>query len=122
MAGLSVETLLLSIPAAGWLVYLNRSGAGVFLNASVRMDLLLLCACAGHRHTAAPFYRRGPAPETVHQWGFLQYIAPTCMFFLGVFAFGEPFSRAHAITFILIWTALAVYSLDSARAYGGTRK
>ncbi len=49
--------------------------------------------------------------------GFLQYLAPTCQFLLAVFAFGETFSRAEVITFSCIWIALAIFSVDSYRAF-----
>ena len=43
--------------------------------------------------------------------GFLQYIAPTCMFFLGICLYHEPFTRAQVAIFLLIWMALAIYCL-----------
>jgi chloramphenicol-sensitive protein RarD len=49
--------------------------------------------------------------------GFLQYVGPTCQFFVAVIIFREQFTLAHGITFGLIWLAVAVYSLDSVRAY-----
>ena len=49
--------------------------------------------------------------------GFLQYLAPTCQFLLAVFLYDEPFTRAHLITFALIWSALLVYSSDSYLAF-----
>jgi len=42
--------------------------------------------------------------------GFLQYLAPTLMLLLGVFAYGEPFTTAHAICFGLIWAGLFLYT------------
>jgi len=42
--------------------------------------------------------------------GFLQYLAPTGSFFLGVFLYHEPFTRAHLLTFSLIWIALALFT------------
>jgi chloramphenicol-sensitive protein RarD len=45
--------------------------------------------------------------------GILQYLAPTCMFLLGVFAFGELFTTAHLITFSCIWTGIAIYTGES---------
>jgi len=42
--------------------------------------------------------------------GFLQYLAPTGTFFLGVFAYHEPFTRGHLITFGLIWIALTMFT------------
>ena len=47
--------------------------------------------------------------------GFLQYIGPTLQFALGIY-FGEKFTLYHAICFGLIWTALAIFSFDAARA------
>ncbi|MDR2035883.1 MAG: EamA family transporter RarD [Coriobacteriales bacterium] len=44
--------------------------------------------------------------------GFLQYLCPTISFFLGIFAFGEPFTFAHGILFGLIWIGLALISIE----------
>ena len=49
--------------------------------------------------------------------GFLQYLAPTCQFLLAVIVLGEPFSSAQLVAFAFIWTALAVYTVDSVRAH-----
>lgn len=46
--------------------------------------------------------------------GVLQYVAPSCMFLLGVFVYGESFSPAHRTTFLLIWAGLALYSAEGA--------
>ena len=46
----------------------------------------------------------------------MQYLAPTGQFLLAVFAFGEPFTRTHLVSFGLIWIALALYSLDTFRS------
>ena len=32
---------------------------------------------------------------------------------LAVFVFGEPFTRTHLITFLFIWTALAIVMIES---------
>jgi chloramphenicol-sensitive protein RarD len=45
--------------------------------------------------------------------GLMQYIGPSGMFLLAVVFYGEPFSSAQVWTFVLIWTALAIYSTDS---------
>jgi chloramphenicol-sensitive protein RarD len=50
----------------------------------------------------------------------MQYLAPSGMFLLAVFAYGEPFSAMQGWTFGLIWTALAIYSIDSLRAFRRT--
>ena len=41
--------------------------------------------------------------------GMLQFIAPTVQFLLAVLAYGEAFTRTHAIAFAAIWVAVALY-------------
>lgn len=45
--------------------------------------------------------------------GLMQYLNPTLQFMCATLVFAEPFSRWHAITFVMIWGALAAYSLES---------
>jgi chloramphenicol-sensitive protein RarD len=51
----------------------------------------------------------------------LQYLAPTGSFFLGVFVYHEPFTRAHLITFSLIWLALAVFTAEAVLRWRSAR-
>jgi len=56
--------------------------------------------------------------------GFFQYIAPTVTLCLAVFLFGEVFTKAHAVTFGLIWLALGMLMVDTIRHHrrlGGVR-
>lgn len=48
--------------------------------------------------------------------GVLQYLGPTCSFLIGVLVYREPFTARHAVAFGLIWSGLAVFSLDAWRA------
>jgi chloramphenicol-sensitive protein RarD len=116
VVGLTVETLLLSFPALVYLIYLDRLGQGSIFRVSPTLDLLLMgCAVV----TAFPllFFTLGARRLYLSTLGLLQYIAPSCMFIIAVFFFGEPFARAQVVTFVLIWTALAIYSTDSVRYY-----
>lgn len=45
--------------------------------------------------------------------GFIQYVSPTCSLLLGVFAYGEAFTGAHAVCFGLIWAGLVLVSIDA---------
>ena len=45
--------------------------------------------------------------------GFLQYLAPTLVLLQAVLLFGEPLDSARLLSFICIWVALLVYSLDA---------
>jgi chloramphenicol-sensitive protein RarD len=46
--------------------------------------------------------------------GLLQYIAPSLQFLLGV-AFGEPLTPLRLASFALIWSGLALFSVDAVR-------
>jgi chloramphenicol-sensitive protein RarD len=45
--------------------------------------------------------------------GFLQYLAPMGTFCLGLFLYHEPFRQAQLVTFVLIWIALIIYTIDA---------
>ena len=53
--------------------------------------------------------------------GFLQYLAPSCTFFLGIFVFHESFRRAQMVTFALIWIALVIFTADAVARWRSTR-
>ena len=113
LVGLTVETLILTIPALAGLFYLDFKDTGVFLNQGISIDLLLM---ASSIVTAVPLllFNLGTRRLQLSSVGILQYIAPSCMFLMAVFLFGEPFYKAQGICFLMIWTALAIYSTDSA--------
>jgi chloramphenicol-sensitive protein RarD len=113
LVGLTVETALLTPVALAFLLFEGLRGAGAFGVISRQMDLLL--ASAGII-TAVPLLWFAAAAKRL--WystlGILQYLAPTGQFLLAVLAYGEPFTRDHLISFSLIWTALIIYSVDTA--------
>jgi chloramphenicol-sensitive protein RarD len=116
LVGLTVETLLLTIPAAVWVFHLHQTHSGTFLQAGAHTDLLLV---GTGMLTATPLllFNLGAKRITLATLGFIQYTAPTGMLLLGITIFGEPFTRTQAVTFGLIWTALAIYSWDSVRMH-----
>ncbi len=112
LIGLSVEILLLTAPAAAYLIYLAAKGSGSFLCGSTPIDLLLLGTSV---LTAVPLtlFTEGARRINLSTLGLLQYIAPTGIFLLAIFYYHEPFTQAQIRTFIMIWTALVIYSTDS---------
>ena len=44
--------------------------------------------------------------------GFIQFIAPTIVFLLGISVFGEQLLPIQLASFLLIWTALAIFVWD----------
>jgi len=116
LVGLSVEMLLLSGPALGYILFLYIRGVGAIFHISVRIDLFLMGTAF---LTAFPLLLFTLGTKRLHlsTVGFLQYIAPTSMFLLGVFLYNEPLSSAQIFAFVLIWIALFIYSVDAARYY-----
>jgi len=49
--------------------------------------------------------------------GFVQYIAPSIAFLLGVYAYGEPLSTTKLACFVLIWTSIAIFCADAIKTY-----
>lgn len=116
MEGLAVETLLLSLPAVAWLIHSNYTGGGAFLHLGWRTDMLLGGTALV---TAVPLllFTFGARSLRLTTMGFLQYIAPSCTFLLAVFIYNEPFARVQLWTFLMIWTALAIFTSDALLHY-----
>lgn len=116
LVGLGVEVMLMTVPAAIFLIYLGAEGSGAFLRGDVSIDLLLLGTSV---LTVVPLtcFTAGARRINLSTLGLLQYIAPTLMFLLAVFYYREPFSMAQVWTFIMIWAALVIYSTDSVLYY-----
>jgi chloramphenicol-sensitive protein RarD len=112
MAGLTVETWILFLPALSVITIGWARDPRVGLNLSPGTHLLL--ALAGIV-TAVPLllFAAGARRLQLSTMGFLQYLSPSCQFLLAVFLYDEPFTRAHLVTFGLIWAALVMYSSDS---------
>jgi len=113
--GLAVETLILTIPGLVYLVWLEKTNTAFFLHADYITDVFLICTALV---TALPLllFNIGVNRLRLATVGFLQYIGPSLMFLLAVFAYGEPLSRHQLIAFIFIWTALVIYTVDSTRS------
>ena len=47
--------------------------------------------------------------------GVMQYISPSLVFLTAVFIFGEPMNQLKFLSFVILWTALAIYSVSAIR-------
>ncbi|MHA7880838.1 MAG: EamA family transporter RarD [Saccharospirillum sp.] len=109
--GMTLETGLL-LPAAVVYLALISSPTSDYLSNSLSTNLLLFAAGP---ITMVPLMLFAAAANRISltALGFIQYIAPTGMFVLAVFVYGEPLTPEKLTTFALIWTALAILSVDS---------
>ena len=118
--GLFLETILLTPVAIAFLVMLQMRGTGVSETGDWRLLLLLVSTGIV---TGLPLVRFGHAAQHLRLTtiGFLQYLAPSGTFFLGVFLYHEPFTRTHLISFVLIWFALAIFTWEMVRVWRAAR-
>ncbi len=110
--GLFIETILLVPLAIAYFIFLKTNGQLIFGPPHISLSILL--ATTGIV-SALPQGWFGYAARHLRltTLGFLQYLAPTGTFFLGVFLYHEPFTRGHLITFGLIWIGLAIFTADT---------
>jgi chloramphenicol-sensitive protein RarD len=111
LPGLTVETLVLLIPALGLLGWQASGPAGLAMGQSLNISLLL--ACAGIV-TGIPLLLFAGAARKLDfsVLGFIQFVTPTGIFLLGLFLFGEPLRPVQIFCFLFIWTAIAVFCWD----------
>jgi chloramphenicol-sensitive protein RarD len=116
LVGLTVETLLLTPIGGVYLIYLEGQGAGALFHGDLALNALLI---GTGLITAFPllFFNLGARRINLSTVGLMQYIAPSGIFLLAVFVYGEPFTEVQVWTFLMIWTALTIYSIDSLRTY-----
>jgi chloramphenicol-sensitive protein RarD len=113
--GFFLEVLILSIPALGYVIYLEANAQGHFIAGTGPNDtwLLMLSGLA----TAVPLmiYANGAKLLRLSTIAIMQYIAPTIVFLMAVFLFREPFDSMKLVAFLFIWSALIVYTLSMLR-------
>lgn len=117
---LAVESTL-ALPLAFGVAFATAyiTGTHAFLGDVTTLDgwVTTLLIIGSGAITAIPLVLFAQAANSIPltMLGFIQYVSPTIALLLGVFAFGEPFTSAHAVCFGCIWTALALASIDTIR-------
>ncbi|PDP86046.1 protein RarD [Glycomyces fuscus] len=114
MQSLTVETLVMFLPALGFVVHLEATGAGTAFSVSAGHTALLV---GGGFVTALPLLLFGVAARQIplSVIGMLQYIAPVIMFFVGWLVQGEDMPPSRWLGFALVWLALCVFAFEQIR-------
>jgi len=111
VAGLTLETGLLFVPALVFLSVVEMRGTGAFL----RLDpaTMALVAAAGPI-TTLPLVLFAAAVQRIplSAIGILQFIAPTIQFLLGTLVYHEPFSHQQLVGFAFVWSAVIVFAAE----------
>jgi chloramphenicol-sensitive protein RarD len=113
ITGFTIETGFMFIPAVAYLVGQEIAGRGSFGHGSLP-DMIFLVTTGAV--TALPLLLFGTTVRlvTLTTLGFMQYIAPTLQFLIGIFVFTEEFAFGKLIGYVIIWIALAVFSIEGA--------
>jgi chloramphenicol-sensitive protein RarD len=111
LAGFGLESALMLPPALGYLVGLEIAGRGAFGHAGPAINLLLPLAGVV---TALPllWFTYAAQRVTLVTLGIVQYTTPTLQFLLGVVVYGEVLTPTRLLTFVAVWVALTIYSVE----------
>ena len=111
LPGLTIESLILLLPASAILYWHTKTMGGLSFGEGTLPDVLLASARVV---TAAPLLLFAAAARRMEysKLGFVQYLAPTIVFLLGLTVFEEPLRPVQLACFICIWAAIAIYSAD----------
>ncbi|KZN41380.1 EamA family transporter RarD [Pseudoalteromonas luteoviolacea] len=115
LPGIFIESLILLPLALGYWYMLEPSSTSNMLDNALNLNLLLIVAGIV---TTLPLLSFTAAAKRLpySTLGFFQYIGPSLMFALAVMFYGEEFDIERAVTFVFIWGALLLFSVDSLRA------
>lgn len=111
LRGLTIETLFIVPVAVIYYIWLFKDGSAAFLHIDLKTDILLILTGAA---TALPLVMYAKAVQKIplYMAGFLQYIAPTMMLFIGVVIYGETFGKIDLLSFAFIWSALLLFTVS----------
>jgi chloramphenicol-sensitive protein RarD len=111
LQGLTLETGILFLPAAAYLVWAELAGTGALMHSGVQRDVLMFAAGPV---TTLPLllFAAGVRRIPLSLVGMLQYINPTMQILIAVLIYREPFTRVQAVGFGFVWAALAVFALE----------
>ncbi|WP_137135239.1 EamA family transporter RarD [Rhizobium sp. FKY42] len=114
--GFFLEVAILTVFALPYIVWLEVHGVGHLTNGTESDSWLL--ASAG-LFTAIPLmiYANAAKLLRLSTIGIMQYMTPTFVFLIAIFVFHEPMNPVKLFAFVLIWSALALYSVSMLRNY-----
>ncbi len=115
LEGLTLETLLLFLPAMAYLFYLIVTGHAALGHAPILTDVLLVLAGVV---TAIPLLLFGAGARLISMTtlGILQFVNPTLQFLLGVFVYHETLSSSQLVGYAFIWVSLVLYLIEGSFA------
>ncbi|MBT1451742.1 EamA family transporter RarD [Glaciecola sp. XM2] len=119
MPGLFVETSMMLPVALVYYAFFATQTADLTANSAQLNTLLLFAGIV----TTAPLLCFTAAARRIQYstLGMIQYIGPSIMFVLAIVIYKESLSQARLTTFVMVWTALAIFTYDSVRHFHKNR-
>ncbi len=113
-ASLTAEGLVQFVPAVVYLVVIGVAGTSTFVAAGAGHAALM---AASGLITCVPLLAFAAAAQALplSVLGLMQYLTPVLQFLLGVLWFGEPMPAYRWVGFVLVWSALVIFSVDAVR-------
>ncbi|MXP30077.1 EamA family transporter RarD [Porphyrobacter algicida] len=111
--GLTIEAMLLQLPSFVIVLWYGANRGSAFLVSPGLSASIVL----GGILTALPLTMFAIAARKLpySTLGFIQFLAPTIVFILGLTVFHQPLHRVQAISFGFIWLAVSVFAWDLVR-------
>ena len=111
LPGLTIESAILLIPALGVAAWYWASPQGSSFDNSLALSLSIML---GGLLTAVPLLMFAIAARRMDYsvLGFVQFLAPSIVFILGLTVFGEELHPAELFCFGCIWLAAAIFVWD----------
>jgi len=111
LPGLTIESGLATLPSIALVYYYSTlpDGSAFFVEPGLSFAIML-----GGVFTAIPLLLFAVAAKRMaySSLGFVQFLAPTIVFLLGLFVFEQELKPAQLVCFMLIWCALAIFIAD----------
>ena len=111
--GFLIETGILALPC--WPRSTGSSRKAWRASAATPSDTLMLIGCGVMTATALILFAASIRRIRYSTAGLLQYISPSLVFLTAVFVFGEHLDVWKLASFIIIWVALAIFSISALR-------
>lgn len=114
LTGLAVEATVIFPIAVAYLLVLAWAGSGT-VEVSQPGQMMLLATMGIVTTTPLLLFASGARALPLSTVGIIQYLAPSLHLLVGLGIYHEPFGHARFVSFLFIWVALAVFTVDGVR-------
>lgn len=111
--GLTLEVAILVVPMAGYLIWAQFGDEPTVVLDQSGTNLLLVATAIITSFPLVTFARAVRLlPLSIA--GLFQYLNPTLQFIVGVWIYNEAFEGGQVVGYLIIWTGLAIFAIESA--------